>query len=266
MQERKLLVLLVIVLFPFFLRGAFDEKNDMLWHPAFSSYSFLPADYLSQTKLLFATSGARLYSMDECNEVQTCLHVSLPFARIGIAASYFGSELYNESMLGISLLKGTQTALGTRLKAMRLGFKNYDTRFLGSDDIFFISHHSLFHFQTCFNNALSFGYRSEAEKPVTSFTSLIRLYPARWYSLNFRMSFSELTGTGTEIGNGFKVSEYVWIGGGFDLQTKKLASHLMVSFGRTSLSYAIAVHPALGITHTAGIIFMVPKQKGSLKE
>ena len=266
MKKRKLLVLLIILLFPFFLWGAFDEKNDMLWHPAFGSYSFLPADYLTQAKLLFATSGTRLYSMDECIEAQTCLHVSFPFARIGFDASYFGSGLYNESMFGISLLKGTQTALGIRLKVMRLGFKSYDTRFLGSDDIFFISHHSLFHFQTCFNNALSFGYRSEGEKPVASFTSLIRVYPARWYSFNFRISFSELTGMGTEIGNGFKVSENVWIGVGAVSLKKKLASHLMVSFGKTYLSYAIAVHPALGITHTAGLIFMVPKQKGSLEE
>lgn len=254
------LLMLTLFLLPSSLRSAFDEKNDILWHPAFGTFSFLPPDYLSSAKTVFAVSGAQLYSMDECSKATTLFHTTVPFARVGIDASFFGSALYNESVGGISLLMGTQTALGIRLKAMRMGIQNYESRLLASDDIFFSSHHSFLHLQTCLNNAFSFGHRSEAEKPVSSFTSLIRLYPAHWYSLNMRLSFSELTGLGAEIGCGFMVSEHVWIGGGVDMQTRELASHLMASFGKISLSYGVAVHQLLGATHKAGIIFFVPKR------
>jgi hypothetical protein len=155
----------------------------------------------------------------------------------------------------------TQTALGIRLKAMRLDIKGYETRFLGSNDLLFSSHHDFFHFQTCCNNALPFGYRSEGEKPALSFTSIIRLFPTPWYSLNLRLSFAELTGVATEIGNGFKVSEIVWIGAGFNTQTRELASHLLAFCGKGSLSYAVAVHPALGITHRVGFILRIPKDR-----
>jgi hypothetical protein len=156
--------------------------------------------------------------------------------------------------------------LGIRPKVMRLGIRGYQTGFLQSNDILFSSNHALFCFETCCNNAISFGYRSEAEKPVSSYIALSRFYPAHWYSLNLRISFSEIAGLATEIGNGFKASENAWIGGGFDLQTKKLSSHLMFSLNRCCLSYAISVHPALGITHTAGIIFLLSKQKVSIQE
>lgn len=262
-KKRVLLALLIPLFFAVSLEGAFDEKNDILWHPAFSSSSFLPHDYLANTSLLFAACGTQRYCMDECTEVRTLLHTALPFARVGIDGCFFGSTLYNESTCGISVFTKTRTALGVRLKAMRLGIKDYQSSFMASGDLLFSSSHDFFQFQTCFNNAFSLGNHSEGDKPLSSFTSLTRFYPVHWYSLNFRISFSEFTGLATEIGNGIKVSESVWIGGGFDLQTKELSSHLLASYKRGSLSYAIAIHPVLGITHTVGFIFSI---KGKGKE
>ncbi len=261
MKKHTLYALLISVLLPFSLKGAFDEKNGALWHPAFTSYSFIPVDYLTEMGFLFATSGTQHYSMHECSEAKCLMHKAFPWARLGIDASFFGSELYNESVLGISMFKGGETGLGARAKLMRLGIKNYGAHILGGGDIFLTVHGRSYHFQTCFNNALAYGYRSEAEKPVSSFICFSRFYPAAWYSMNLRISFSELTGLATEIGNGLSISEHAWIGAGFDLQTRVIASHLMLSCRSMYLSYAVSAHPVLGITHTAGMLFSLRRHK-----
>lgn len=266
MRKHTLYALLVSLLIPFLLRGAFDDGDGIFWHPAFTSYSFLPISYLTETRLLLATSGTQHYSMHECSEVKALVHAAFPFARLGIDASFFGSELYNESVLGISVLKGDRTALGFRAKLMRLGIKNYGAHVLGGSDILFLVQGTFFYFQTCFNNALSCGHRSQGEKPVSSFVSLIRFYPTAWYSLNLGISFSELTGVATEVGNGFRISEHAWIGGGFDMQTRVIASHLMFSCRRVCISYAVTAHPVLGITHKAGILFSLQRPMGGRKD
>jgi hypothetical protein len=257
------MLLSVLAVFIYFscLEAAFEEKNDILWHPAFGVYSFIPSHYLSDLNLLCAVSGTRLYSMEECNEVSASLLLSLPFARIGIDGSFFGSGLYSETTSGLTILKGNRAAFGVRMKAMRTGIRGYGAYLLGSNDILFMFHHPSVHLHTCLNNTLPFGYRTEREKPVFSFTSLVRYFPCAWYSLNTRISLSELTGTATELGSGFEISDQIWIGGGFDIQTKQISSHLLLRAGKVSLSYALSAHPSLGITHTAGVVFSVEANK-----
>lgn len=241
--------------------AAFEGKNDFMSNPAFGVYSFLPNDYFHNRKFIFSTSGSRLYSMSECNEVNAGLLSSFTFALVGMDVSFFGSELYNETELGLSLFTGSKTLFGIRIKIMKLGIRGYSSHFFGSDDIFFLSQNSFFHFQSIYNNAISFGYNYVEEKPTSSFSSLLRLYPSDWNSFNIRITFSELTGTRFEIGNGIRLSDKLSFGGGFDIETRAISSNLLLSLGSSDLTYSVSIHPELGLTHTVGLIISQKKNQ-----
>ncbi|MBA7600353.1 MAG: hypothetical protein E3J41_00440 [Candidatus Cloacimonadota bacterium] len=240
--------------------SAFEGENDFIIHPTSTVYSFLPSDYLLKKKFIFTTSGSRLYSMPECNKIHTGLLSAFPFALFGVDVSFFGSELYNETELGLSILKGTKNLFGIRMKIMKLGIKGYGSRFYWGNDLLFLSQNKLFYFQSIYTNALSYGYRYDEEKPISSFSSFLRIYPGEWNSFNIKITFSVLTGTNFEIGNGVKLSNTLSVGGGFDIETRSISSNLLLSLSSTDLTYSISSHPELGLTHTIGLIFSQVKE------
>ncbi len=242
--------------------SAFEGGNDFILYPVSNVYSFLPSDYLLGKKFIFSTSGSQLYSMPECNKAQAAIMTAFPFALFGADISFFGSELYNETEIGLSASKGTKNLLGIRMKMMKLGIKGYGSRFFWSDDLFFLLQYDFFYFQSIYKNVFSYGYQYLDEKPVSSFSSLLRIYPAEWTSFNIRITFSELTGTSFEFGNGIRLSNILSIGGGFGLQTKSISSNLLLSLGRSTLAYSVSIHPELGTTHSVGLIFSQVKKKG----
>ena len=254
-------VLIILSFQPSF--SAFEGENDFIIHPASTVYSFLPSDYLLKKKFIFTTSGSRLYSMPECNKIHTGLLTAFPFALFGVDVSFFGSELYNETELGLSILKGTKNLFGIRMKIMKLGIKGYGSSFYWGNDLLFLSQNKFFYFQSIYTNALSYGYRYDEEKPISSFSSLLRIYPGDWNSFNIKITISVLTGTNFEIGNGIKLSNTLSVGGGFDLETKSISSNLLLSLSSTDLTYSISSHPELGLTHTVGLIYSRSRIVGS---
>ena len=86
--------------------------------------------------------------MPECNKIYTGLLSAFPFALFGVDVSFFGSELYNETELGLSILKGTKNLFGIRMKIMKLGIKGYGSSFYWGNDLLFLSQNKFFYFQS----------------------------------------------------------------------------------------------------------------------
>ncbi|TES91096.1 MAG: hypothetical protein E3J87_08535 [Candidatus Cloacimonadota bacterium] len=239
---------------------AFEAENVLLL-PVSKTYTFIPKDYFLEKKFIFSTAASQLYSMPECNQIYIGLLNMFPFAHLGADISFFGSELYNETEIGISILKGTKNLVGIRIKVMKLGIKGYEPRLYWSDDLLFISQNEFFYFQSTYNNALSYGYRYDEEKPVSSFSSLFRIYPSAWNSFNIKITFSDFTGSNFEIGNGINLSNILSIGGGLDLGTRSISSSLLLSLATSDLTYSVSIHPELGLTHTVGLIYSRVREK-----
>jgi|GEM_PF-6447574 len=242
---------------------AFEGESDFVSPPISFVSAFIPSNYVQSKQLLFSTSGSRLYSMQECNDLHTDLLVFFPFAAFGADISFLGSELYSETQLAISILKGTSPLFGLKLKLMRLGIKGYYNRFYGSDDFFFLSQTEYFSFLSTYANALPFGYKFKEEKPISTFSSLLRIYPSNWTSFNIKILFSELTGTGFELGSSVKLTSIFSFGGGFSLATKAISSTAILSLSKFDLSYNISIHPELGLTHKLGLVFSKSKKLGT---
>lgn len=263
MKKHFYFSILLLFIFQGYAVAAFEGGNRFLPFPFSNSYSFLSQDYLKAKKILFTTDASQLYSMDECNTINSHLLTFFDFATFGGDIYYFGSGLYNETELGLSLIKGTKNRFGFRLKIMRIGVRGYNSRFYGGSDFMFGYHTNLIHLNAIYSNAISVGYEYPEEKPVSSLSSLLRIYPSEWNSLNIKIVFSELTGTNFEIGNGVKLSENLSIGAGFDISTKSINSSILLALSQSDFIYSISLHPELGLTHRLGFVF---SQKRNGKE
>jgi hypothetical protein len=260
MRKVSLLIFLLSILFFEHAAGAFEERYDYLFHPSTGVYGFHPIDLFGKNILILSSTGSRLYSLSECNLAHASSYLSVSFMRIGMDVSYFGSGLYNENEFGISFLVGTHHLLGVKLKGMRMSIKDYGSRFFGGTDLLFCGRMDPFYSQSIYRNVLSYGYRSEEEKPTSSFSSLLKIYPDQWLSVNGRVVYSELTGTRFEIGNGIQISEKLSLGSGFNFTTRSISSLLSFSLPFSDLSYGISLHPQLGLTHSVGIVYVKRKK------
>ena len=260
MRKLYLSICLLSILFIDRVSGAFEERCDYLFHPSTSVYGFHQMYLLSNNQFVFSTTGSQLYSMPECNIAHAGFLTTLPFMHIGMDVSFFGSDLYNENELGVTFFAGNQHLFGTKLKIMRIGIKNYGSKFFGANDLFFVTQATPFYSQSIYRNILAYGYRCEEEIPTSSFSSLLKIYPDTWLSLNIKIIYSELTGTHFEIGNGIQISDKLSIGGGFNFQTRSISTILLLSLPFSDLSYGISLHPELGLTHTVGIVYMKRKR------
>ncbi len=265
-MQKLLFLQLLLLLSPDLSFGSFERTPNLLSHPVFGVYSFLPSNFIDSRQYIFTTSGSRLYSMSECNDANISLLTTFPCASFGIDASFFGSELYNETVLGLSVLKGSTVLVGMKLKIMKLGIQNYGTRFYASDDLIFISRYAPFYTQCVYSNALSYGYTYSEEKPVGSFSSLLKVYLADWTSFNIQITYGELTGTEFEIGNGLKLSDLFSCGGGFNIQTHAITATILANLKWLDLTYAVMLHPELGLTHRGGLIISKLKNQNNSKE
>lgn len=259
---RKLYIL--ICLFSGFLfmhlYGAFEDRCNYLICPSISVYGFHPVDYFSKNQSVLFATGSQLYSISECTVARGGFLISLPIMHIGIDAGFFGSDLYNENELGVSFLAGKQYLFGSKLKIMRIGIKNYGSRFYGGNDLLFVAQSAPFYSHSIYRNVISYGYKFKEERPTSSFSSLLKFYPDTWLSFNIKINYSELTGTHFEIGNGFLLSNILSIGGGFNFQTRSISSDLILTIPFSDLSYGVSVHPELGLTHTVGIVYSLQKK------
>jgi hypothetical protein len=255
MKKKYYFAILMFFIFQGYAIAAFEGENRFLPFPLTNSYLFLSRDYLRTKKIVFTTDASQLYSMNECNTINSHLLTFFDFATFGGDIYFFGSGLYNETELGFSLIKGTENQLGFRLKVMKIGTRGYNSKFYGSSDFMFGYYSELINLNSVYSNALSIGYKYSEEKPVSSFSSLLRIYPSTWNSLNIKIIFSELTGTNFEIGNGVKLSEDLSIGGGFDITTKSINSSILLALSQFDFIYSISLHPELGLTHRLGCVF-----------
>ncbi len=201
--------------------------------------------------------------MQECNELHSNFMAFFPIAAFSADISFLGSELYNETQLGISIFKGTSSLFGLKLKLMRLGIKGYYNRFYASDDFFFLSRTEHFSFLSTYANVFPYGYKFKEEKPISTFSSLLRMYPSNWTSFNIKVLFSELTGTGFEFGSGVKLTSVFSFGAGISLSTKAISSTAVISLEKFELSYNISIHPELGLTHKLGLVFSKTRKLGT---
>jgi len=251
--------------------SAFEDNNNAVLEGVSSFYNFSPSHYFQDKSVIFASSGSRLYSMSECNLVHTGFLLSFSSFFAGTDISFFGSSLYNEMTIDGLFLAGRSNLFGVNIKFMKLGIEGYSSTFYLGNDFLFISQNDFFNFQAIYNNAISYGYRYESEKPVSKFTSLVKIYPAEWNSLNIQISYTRLGGTIFEMGSGARLSSVLSAGVGFSLVSRSIYTNFIFSLGRFDLSYDISIHPELGLTHSVGIIYAgfknisknILEQKGS---
>lgn len=255
MKKKYYFAILILFIFQGFISAAFEGENRFLPFPLSNSYSFLSQDYLRAKKIVFTTDASQLYSMEECSSVKSHLLSFFDFATLGGDIYFFGSGLYNETELGFSLIKGTKNQFGLRLKIMKIGIRGYDSKYYGSSDFMFGYYDKFINLNSIYSNAISMGYKYAEEKPVSDFSTLLRIYPSTWNSFNIKIIFSELTGTNFEIGNGIKLSENLSIGAGFDISTKSINSSILFELSQSDFIYSISLHPELGLTHRLGFIF-----------
>jgi len=241
--------------------SAFEGENNVILQPPSAVHSFVSSDYFLEKRFIFTSTGSRLYSMPECNKVETGILNNFPLFTLGADISFFGSELYNETAFALSFLKGTKHLFGIRMKIMRLAIKGYRGALYGSDDLIFISQNKFFYFQSTYYNAVSCGSNSDEEKPISSFCAILRLYPGDWNSLNIKINFSALTGTTFEMGNGIRLTKNLNIGGGFNLSSRTISGSFLFHLGFFDLTYAISDHPELGLTSAVGLTFTRDKKK-----